>query len=244
MTESDGYFCAGYFLSRWVEPEFPVDAPRHVTLARDHTPRVYFPDTWAIEWANESREERLRAATALGIGASALEDAVNQATADFGERHGAWSTIYSLDAARSYVRRFLSRTPELELWGVGLHASLRDEFLRRHGPPESPPDCAPIGPSGTYDVVARGERLRPGGTVLGHELLVHEYSCFNSPHSLHGDEAELFSRAGVRPNSTGLIDSFDDALRCCDGLRSGFRFDEPTPLDWLPWLIVTFPLEG
>jgi hypothetical protein len=90
-----------------------------------------------------------------------------------------------------------------------------------------------------------GRSLAPGGTPLGHEALVADVGCsFNSPASLHLDEAAVWNRIGVQPNGLGLIDSYDEALAGCRAFATT-RVEGPAPQSqWFPGLLVRYPLES
>jgi len=111
-------------------------------------------------------------------------------------------------------------------------------------PPPQVPGYAPTGASGVHLSTELVQPLAPGGTPLGHEPLIAEVGCsFNSPASLHLDEAIVWSRLGVQPNAHGLIDSYDEALAGCRDFGSE-EVAGPDPLsDWFPGLIVRYPLE-
>jgi hypothetical protein len=48
----------------------------------------------------------------------------------------------------------------------------------------------------------------------------------------------------VEPNSHGLIDSFGDALACCKYLDSHAVETQHHITDWLPRLIVRYPISA
>lgn len=242
MTGLSAYVSGGYLLSRWTGG---VDCTgttlRRTTVANDHRQRAFFPDSWAIDWCGDDRESRVAAAAAFKIDEPGLADVIAQLTPDFDVVFGAWGTCFTLETARAYAGRHLSRSEGVELRGLGLHDSLVERFLDRTGPPPQLPGFAPVGASGTHEAVKRRQRLAPGAAPLGHELLVHEHCCFNSPESLHGSEAELLTRAGVQANEHGLIDDLADALRCREALAAAPLANAPGA-EWLPWLIVRYPL--
>lgn len=236
-TDIRDYVASGYFLSRRVD--IPRDctgiALRRVTLASDHSQRRSFPDSWTLSWCSESREKRLAKAAVFGISERQLDDVIAWADETFDSEFGAWSVFFTLEAAQAAARLMLQNAPGLELWGVGLHCTLLNSYCEESRPPPPRPGYAPTGASGTHIAACvRTAPLSEGGEVLGHELLIDDYCCFNSPESWHLDEKGLFRSAGLVPNDNGLIDSFDEALACCQRLDAADS--------WRPWLIVRYPL--
>lgn len=234
------YVAAGYLLSRLgTEVDCTGVRLRPTSLAADHGQRCFFPDAWALSWTQVERAERLREAAMFGVGEDALDALVAEVDRRFEREFGAWSTWYRLEDARAFASRWLSGAPELRLWGVGLHRGLvetwRETFVELRQP-----GSAPVGASGVRtSIEGRGERLAPGGVPLGHELLVEDLGCcFNSPESLHFDELALLEACGVHPNAHGLLDEFDEAVRCCRHLEAS----EPESPRFLPWLVVEYPL--
>ena len=140
---------------------------------------------------------------------------------------------------------FLSRAQGLELWGLGVHRSFVEALRDGTEPPAQAPGYAPTGASGVHLAAEMGRTLHSGGTPLGHELLIADVGCsFNSPASLHLDEAAVWSRLGVQPNEHGLIDSHAETLAGCHEFASA-KVAGPAPQsDWFPGLIVRYPLES
>ena len=69
MANLGDYAAAGYFLSRHAGahgctgPEL-----RRVTMAHDHSQRRFFPESWALSWCGETREQRIEEAAVFGSG--------------------------------------------------------------------------------------------------------------------------------------------------------------------------------
>jgi hypothetical protein len=239
------YVSAGYFLSRWTgELDCTGLELRRVTLAHDHSPRRFFPESWTLSWCRETREERIDAAAIFGIAEADVDGVIAWADENFGSAFGAWDVFFTLADAQSAARAYLRNAPDVELWGVGLHRSLVGGFCTASEPPPQSPGFAPTGASGIHIATcARSAPLADGGSVLGHEVLIPEFGAsFNSPESRHLDEVETFRAAGVLRNSVGLIDSFDDALAVCRHLDTHAAETEHQITGWLPWLIVRYPL--
>jgi hypothetical protein len=240
------YVASGYFLSRHTGLHDCTGVElRRVTLAHDHTQRRFFPQTWALSWCSETREERLAEAAVFGIAEGELSRVIAWADRAFDSVFGAWDAFFALDAARNAARAFLRNAADLELWGVGLHRSLVSAFCETTAPPPQQPGYAPVGATAIHIATCvRPAPLADGGTVLGHEVLIAEAGCsFNSPESLHGDERAWFQKAGAVRNQHGLIDSFDEALACCKLIESAARQEGALCTGWLPWLLVSYALD-
>lgn len=237
------YLSAGYFLSRLVDPVRP--GQRVITLGHDHSPRRFFPETWALSWCKEQPERRVGHARQFGIAETDLGRVHAWADADFGKTFGAWDVIFSIEDARSMARRFLTGAEGLELWGLGVRRAVLEDLREGTEPPPQVPGYAPTGASGVHLTAELGQPLAPGGTPLGHEPLIAEVGCsFNSPASLHLDEAAVWSRLGIRLNDLGLIDSYEEALAGCREFGSE-KVAGPDALSaWFPGLIVRYPVES
>jgi hypothetical protein len=242
--DSSHFVAGGYFLShrsRDAGPDWTGTRIRRVSLANDHSPRRFFPDAWTLSWTSVPRDERLANAAAFRIAAHDLDRVLAWGDGAFGAAFGAWSVIYTLDAARDIARTFLATANDLDLWGLGLHRDVLATYCNATAPPPPEPGYAPCGASGVHVAACqRPTPLAPGGEVLGFELLIDDVGCMNSPESLHIDEAAITQQVGVTRNANELIDSFDDALECCRLLDA----QHPTAAasGWLPWLLVRYPL--
>jgi hypothetical protein len=239
------YVASGYFLSRHVGVRDCTGIElRRVSLAHDHSQHRFFPESWTLSWCSETPEQRIQEAAVFGIAEGDLDEVMAWADRSFGSVFGAWDAFFTLDDARAAARSFVRNAVGLELWGVGLHRTLVSAFCKRSAPPPQKPGYAPVGASAIHVAACvRSAPLSDGGTVLGHEILIASVGCsFNSPESLHIDERELFRDAGLVPNTHGLIDSFDEALACCQFLEADASEDRDERAGFLPWLLVRYSL--
>lgn len=166
------YIASGYFLSRYAAAQDRTGLQlRRISMGHDHSQRRFFPETWALSWCRETREQRIKEAAVFGLSEEQLDKAIAWADAGFGSVFGAWDVFYSLEGARSAARSFLSNAVDLDLWGVGLHRSLVRAFCEDTEP--GPPQPWGVPGRGAVDTMTcvRPTLLAEGGTVLGHEVV-------------------------------------------------------------------------
>lgn len=128
LTPPDQYLSAGYFLSRLVEPVRP--GHRTITLGHDHSPRRFFPESWALSWCREPPERRVHDAQQFGIAEADLGRVHAWADEAFGKVFGAWDVIFRIEDARTIARMFLSKAQGLELWGLGIRRPVLESYSR------------------------------------------------------------------------------------------------------------------
>ena len=116
MSDS-GFVSADSFLSSFTETDEWRSARRRTSVAFDHAPRIFIPDSWAIEWSG-SDEQRREAWEVLQLSDQELADMTAWATARFDQDFGVWSVIFELDTASQLRQRLTGR--EFDLWGVAL----------------------------------------------------------------------------------------------------------------------------
>ena len=227
------YTAAGYYLSRRTGTAEcgGIDLGR-VSLASDRRERAFFPDSWALSWVRRQREERIAHAADFGFEADQIDSIMEWAGRSFGTTFGFWRVFFSIEDARSVGQTALGALPDVELWGVGLHRSLVDAYCRAPGR---------ISASGVRTAVYAGKKLAEGGAVLGYDLLFEELgSGFSSPESRGFDEVAMFRATGIAPNEDGLIDSLQDAQKCCRYLDESAAPKRQQVKGWQPWLLLRY----
>src|SRR3954447_12624149 len=123
----------------------------------------FFPNAWAIEWTSEKLGERLKQASAFGVSAIDLPKVVRWATESFSTAFGWPNAFYTLEAAQEARERFLPHDSEIVIFGLGLHCSDVEGFLRAATPEPASPGCAPAGEAGVFQCVSRGKKVVAGG---------------------------------------------------------------------------------
>jgi hypothetical protein len=112
------YVAAGYFLSPYAGVHDCTGVElRRITLANDPSQRRFSPESWAVSWCSETREQRIESAAVFWIAEPELEQVMAWADQNFDSVFGAWDVLFTLDSAREAARSFLRNAADLELWG-------------------------------------------------------------------------------------------------------------------------------
>ena len=190
------------------------------------------PDSWAVEWANYSSDERQKAAISFGITQEQLPTVVEWVTGHLAANQIGWpDTFFSIELARAFLHRFLPDGEEVVLTGIALPREMVNEFLIEEKPASNE------GTPGAYEAISRHEPLAPGGEILGYEILGYEAGGFHS-WLCNGLETVIYEQFQILPNKHGLIDSLDDAMKTTDYISRDKVGAEP--VIWQPWLIATY----
>jgi hypothetical protein len=233
---------AGFFLVK------PVSRPEW--LSKDLLPEQIvsastcicpqFPGSYAISWCSDATESRSSAFDRIGLSPDAREDATRWATSEFEQSFGWPAVFYTLDAALAARSRFFPNG-DLVVIALGLPVRYRDTFVSQATPPAPDPGFAPQGKSGYLDVIEKSRTVPHAAVVLGYEpvnvifgQVDHSWLCNNL-------EKYAAENLGIRPSPTGLIESLDDAARCCEAIAGPEVGSEPGP--WFPWLLARAEVE-
>lgn len=231
------FISAGFFVTREVERPSSLSAEllpaRMISASRCIA--SFAPDTWCIEWTQDTQERRIEAARAFGLDAQALQEITAWATSRF-DKAIRWSNvIIDLDAAIELVRLFLDKLPDVKVFELGLHRSMSQGFCQEAEPPPPKPGFAPNGRQGVHELLLAEKHLAGGGCVLGFEPLVfnHSMSC---SWLCNGLEVLVSQALGIKPNRHGLLGRFDEAVTSVEYISRDDVGAEPGL--WLPWLII------
>jgi hypothetical protein len=239
MCVSGGFYVAR--LSSRTEYMSPELIPDKV-LSASRCICKFFPDAWAIQWTNHKLEERLKQASAFGVFAIDLPKVVRWATESFSTAFGWPNAFFTLEAAQEAREKFLPHDCELVIFGLGLHRSEVEAFLRAAEPEPASPGFAPTGETGIFQCVSRGEKAIAGGDVAGFELLATYFGMFTCSWLCNGLEKECAKQLGVPTNPHGFVQSYDDASRCAEFISRDETRAEPGL--WLPWLVTVYPAQS
>ncbi|HSB13750.1 MAG TPA: hypothetical protein VLE22_04780 [Bryobacteraceae bacterium] len=238
------YVSGGYYvtrLSRHAEYMSPELIPDKVISASGCICE-FFPDDWAIEWTSESVDDRSRQAAALGISTIDLPKVVTWATESFSKAFGWPSAFYTLEAAQEARARFLSDDSEIVIFGLGLHDSDVEDFLRAAKPEPTKPGCAPVGETGAFQCVSGGKKIAAGGDAVGFELLATYTGLLTCSWLCNGLEKDCANELGIVTNRHGFVQTYADALRCAEFISRDETGAEPGL--WLPWLVTVYSTQS
>jgi hypothetical protein len=235
----DDFVAAGYFLARvsdrqpWMSAEL---LPERILSACDCI-CTFFPDTWAMDWSS-SPAQRRKGALAFQIPEERMPNVVSWANGSFERVFGWPRVLYSLEDARAARTLLDPAVDGVILFALGLPTDLAGSFLDSAKPPPQKEGYAPVGATGYFQMVSRGQRLAEGGSPLGFEplstwmgLLTHSWLC-------NGLEKQLHDQVGLTPNSDGFVADVDGARDCVRRIRAGEVKSEPE--EWFPWLVVRY----
>jgi hypothetical protein len=236
-TQLADFVSAGFFVTR------EVDRPSYVStdLLPDRIVSAsaciapFIPDTWCIEWTQDSPDCRADDAKAFALDSGALGKVTAWVTPRFGKTIGWPNVLKDINSAKDLVDLFLSSLPDVKVLELGLHRSMTAEFSREAEPPPQKPGFGPTGRQGVHEVILQGNPPAQGGNILGFEPLVFDgsLSCSWLCNSLDTVVEQVL---GIRPSQYGLIGAFDDARRCVAYISRDEVGAEPGL--WLPWLII------
>jgi hypothetical protein len=80
--------------------------------------------------------------------------------------------------------------------------------------------------------------LEDGGKMLGFEPLNIEHGLVDHSWLCNQLDAHCAQILGVRPNAAGLIETYEDAQRCCTEISRDEVHAEPGP--WLPFAVFEY----
>lgn len=238
-ADINDFVAAGYFLARmshrqpWMSAEL---LPDRILSACDCI-CTFFPDTWAMDWSS-SPEERRKGAATFQIPEERMPDVVSWANESFERAFGWPRVLYSLEDARTARTLLDPGVDGVILFGLGLPADLASTFLDAAKPPPRTEGYAPVGATGYFHMVSRGQRLAEGGSPLGFDLLSSWEGLLTHSWLCNGLEKQLHEKVGLTPNSEGFIANLDIARDCARRIQAGDVNAEPE--DWFPWLVVRY----
>jgi len=197
------------------------------------------PDSWAIEWANVDKTERLARAAEFGIDADQLPHAIRWATDHFNGGGFAWPNVFlSAAPARDFRRRFVTAT--VRLLQISLPEQMLDSFLALTAPPPQQPGYAPVGSIGVHEALAQRSVLTELAERRGFEVLGFDGAAGFDSFRCNSLESDFQRLVGVQFNQWGLIDDVGDAARCAEFASSPEV--STCAIAWHPWLVTEHPL--
>jgi hypothetical protein len=244
------HYSGGYFViipaerPNWPPPWGPPELfpSRLISASGEIAQRI--PGDWDLPYDNISDTDRQEhsATLRLGVGMEALKRIATWVDQKWRSGELGFMTGFrSLAPARELLHTFIPKDSDTVPIGVGLHRSLLDEFLVRCKAPPGSVASAITGEPGEYplyELISRRQPLEPGGKELGYELLGYHSGDFTS-WLVHPTPGELARELNIRPNSAGLLTTFEEAMQ---GKSYIARTGGVEPGWWAPWLIVRYPM--
>ncbi|MDJ0756718.1 MAG: hypothetical protein QNJ45_24495 [Ardenticatenaceae bacterium] len=226
------YLSAGFVITR------QFDRPAHLSsrllpdqmISTSGCLASFLPDTWCIEWAQDDPDGRLANAQTFGLDGTALDRLTTWATAEFDRSLGWPNIILNFETVRHIVDAFLPAKANVRILELGLHQTLQETFIEA-----AAPQHAMAGQPGVLRALQQANNRLTGGRPIGFEPLVFDVALSCS-WLCNGLESTVAERLGITPNEHGLIESFEDGLRCVDYISRDDVGAEPGL--WLPWLLV------
>jgi hypothetical protein len=194
----------------------------------------FLPDTWCIEWTNDSSLEHVATAAYFGLDENVLFGLISEMTAAFGTSFGWPSAIWDLQFARSIANSFLADTSDIRILEPGLHSEYVGAVCQEAEPKQFA-GFAPVGRQGIHEAILRMQPVESTRVILGFEPLVwnQTQSC---SWLCNGLEIAVAKHLGTVPNANGLIDTFAKAQAAA--LYIGRNEIGAEPGLWVPWLII------
>jgi hypothetical protein len=237
------FISAGFFITRLTarQPYMSAELLPEYILSASACISTFIPDTWCLEWTVNSPERRAEDAQAFELGFETLQRLTSWVTPQFDRSFGWPNVILDLDIANRLVEVFLGHLDGVKVLEVGLHESFVATLCEQLEPPPQRPGFAPNGRAGVYEAILRRRQLSARGHVLGFEPLVFDHTLSHS-WLCNGLETVVADNLGIRPNTRGMIDVFEDACKCVEYISTDEVGAEPGL--WLPCLLMEHTLKS
>jgi len=194
-----------------------------------HQNKAVYPDNSDLTWVNRLGESRIKRLNALHKNEE--EYKAFQARVDklYEEKLMEFpNVLVTPEVARELYAQYLQDIPDIKLLSI----AIPDNYVTKEIEGEF------IKLAGAYSMVKKNKELEPDAIFRGFDILVHDYSSFDS-FLCTGLHKVYYHQLGIRFNQNGLIDNYQEALRAAKYTMDN-RLGEP----WhhCPWLISEYPL--
>ena len=193
----------------------------------------FLPDTWCIEWTNDSDTERSRGAEFFDLTEDQLFELIANVTPSFEQQFGWPNVIWELETARSLAAAIL-HSRDIRILELGLHHDFAATFCR-DAEPEQQEGYAPMGRQGIHEAILKDRRTSDLGVALGFEPLLSD-GMLSCSWLCNGLETVVAERLQIEPNRSGLIETLEDGRSVASFIARDDVGAEPGL--WLPWLII------
>ncbi|MEZ4224730.1 MAG: hypothetical protein R3B13_27510 [Polyangiaceae bacterium] len=233
-TGTGDHVSGGYFLARPARRSAHMTGgllPEILVTASDCIVDLV-PNTWSIEWTQETRTARQEEAVKFGLNPSELQSFTDWCTSALESGDLGWPCVFlSVEVALRVRHEFLARASSLVVFGIALPHDLVSTFV------EETRLAAGQGEPGVRAAVRGRNAPSPGGSLLGYDVLGWEYGGFHS-YVCNGLETEFARAFAIKPNRWGFFDRLDDARRCADHCNQETTGAEPAL--WMPWRVTLY----
>lgn len=229
------YLSAGYYLILPTSRKEYMDkavVPESV-LSVSECICTHYPDI-SILWGNvEVKKDRYMEQLGLSLNTFQLLEQWIEEHRKTGDM--LFSQVFSnLDAAQTFVDRFLNHLPDIRIISIGLPEQYRVDFLDdvtafSNKNPE---------PYGVEKILQRQLAVNmEGAQIIGYEVLGFDSGSFHS-YLCNGLERDFSHHFNFSLNSHGLIHTFEEADRYSDYCNELGEVTEAVL--WLPWAIFEY----
>jgi hypothetical protein len=226
------YYSAGYYLIRAGRPDWPQWDENPLLPKKALSLSECITRTFQIYWGWNNKEDYRDDALAFGFSEDKLSDFYKWAETNFIDFPGIFPSVAN---AQAFIKDFELPHDDLYLVGLGLHRDLEKFWHERemfHWP-----DGQPMERVSRW--ILRQTTLEAGGTALGYEVVSIFSGQFSHSWFCSGVEKKAHELFGIRPNSLGLIEQYEDAKKVYKWIEDE-KGGEPEPYD--AWLFMSYPL--
>lgn len=245
MTEIDlrDYVAAGYFITKLSKYGFtPTPYFQHeqvISLSSCINP-------WFIEplWGGNIEKHKLEILW-WGIAETKFDALREYSSQMFGKDHHFPNVFLKLSSAQRFIKRFLSNLDDVILLGVGLPKDVVMDFLPENSEPVSDANKQDKRQAllGVGLVLSQNEVLKPGGEIMGFEVVSFPYNNFGHSWLCSNLQTDMYELFDINTGKFGLLRTYEDAMKVYEWIAEdkmqGTRA-EPEP--YYPWLIVQYPV--
>lgn len=215
------YIAGGYFACIELEGPGKIDKTKWPPSCNTQ----FFPDYWAVEWANVSPEKQKEEAAIFGVSSPLLPTLIKEVTQHLGSNIGWPNMCFNLETVRLLVSRFCDQSYPVSIFGLGLHRSILSEFSSFAQPSKQQEGFAPVGETGVLQAINRENSLNSSGQALGIDILRFEKDL---GFSWYWDEVP----------SVPLANDFAKALK--EARRQVVKSNGDIEFIKLPWAVMAY----
>lgn len=234
LKKPDYFISGGYFFTQGKNPPEWANLellPQTLWSVSSVISDDMFPDSWVFSWGGD-RDDRDKTyfQKQLGMDISSFSEMQSFFDELYEQKKvGFPNIVYSLSLARELYKRYFWKVPNLKLLGLGLSETHIDEFATKMAFPSQY-----LKSSLRYKVLQL-EKLPDDGVSLGFDILGFDGAIFWA-FITNNFETQFWQNLGIRLNSHGYIDSYDDAVIALEYART----HHPEEGKWFLWKVIAY----